>query len=366
MSPINSTHGESLRITWTIAIKDILDAIRNKTTLSVVLSATFLVVFYRFLPALESGDVPPRLVIFDPGNFSMMAALEDRPDFDLIETESQQAMEAYLGNRDSATLGLVIPADLDQRLSGQESLELDGYVIHWASDATVTEIKAFFERQLTELLGVPIQLNSAGNTVYTQRDSRGYAFLTSAGMVVVILLIGVSIAPHLMIEEKQTRTMDALLVSPVSSGQMVMGKAIAGLFYCLVASAVVFAFNASLITQWGIAILAAVSGSLFAVALGLLMGSVLKVRQQMTVWTWFLFAPLIIPIFLVIATDLLPAGFIAAIQWIPTVALAEVFRVSFSNMGGLTHYGPSLALVAASAAVILTAVGWVVRRSDLS
>jgi len=43
-----------------------------------------------------------------------------------------------------------------------------------------------------------------------------------------------------MVEEKEKHTMEALLVSPASYSQIVLGKTIAGIFYCLTAAAVVW------------------------------------------------------------------------------------------------------------------------------
>ena len=354
----------SLRIVWAITAKDIIDAMKNKTTLSVMLTLLFLVVLYQYLPALTSGDQPPRLVVYDADSSPLVTELEDSTQFDLRKMLSQQQMEEYLGNMDSVVLGLVLPADFDQYLRSNEQLELDGYVIHWASDSATAQVQTFFEGQLTELVGKPVRIDVAGNTVYTQKDSTGYAFLTSISVILVLTMIGISMTPNLMLEEKRTKTLDVLLVSPASTGQVVIGKALTGLFYCLTTAVVVLAFNAALITHWGLAILAVTCGSLLCVALGLLLGSVFEVKQQLTIWGFLLFQPLLLPMFLSIMEDLMPRGLIVAFDWIPTVALSKVLRVSFSNSAPLAEFGPELALVAGCAALVLAAVAWVVRRSD--
>jgi len=356
--------GESLRIIWAIAAKDIVDAIKNKTTLSTMFSVLFLMVLYRVLPSWESGDILPRVAVYDAGNSRLVAEMEESSQFDLIKTSSQQEMEEYLGHKDLVVLGLVMPAGLDQALESAEQVELEGYRVHWASDSSVAEVQQFFESQLTELTGKPMRIDVTGNTVHTQKDSRGVAFLASATLIIVITLIGFSIAPNLMIEEKQTRTLDVMMVSPATISHMVMGKAIAGLFYCLLAAGVALAFYTNLVTHWWLAILAVICGSLFAVALGLLLGSTLKVRQQLILWTWVFFIPIVIPAFLSIMEELFPAGFIRAIGWIPTVALAKVYRVSFSENAALAQFGPELALVIGCTVIISAVVVLVVRRSD--
>ncbi len=271
-------------------------------------------------------------------------------------------MKDYLGNKDIPVLGLVLPADFEQRTASEDEIGLEGYFVHWINEAAEAETGLFFETQLSAIVEKPVHIHTEGNTVYPQKDSRGMAFLQSSTMVIVILLIGMTLAPHLMIEEKRTKTMDVILVSPASRGQMVLGKAFAGLFFCLLAIAVVFIFNTALIVHWEVAFLTAVAGALFAVAVGLLMGSLLANKQQMTFWTWVLFVPLIFPVFFSITTNLFPAGFLAVIQWLPTVAMSEAFRVSFSEVAPLSAYAPELMIILGYVAVLLVAVERIVRR----
>ena len=54
-------------------------------------------------------------------------------------------------------------------------------------------------------------------------------------LVIVLATIGGFMVPYLILEEKQTHTMEVLLVSPASVSQIGTGKALAGLFYCLAA-----------------------------------------------------------------------------------------------------------------------------------
>ena len=61
---------------------------------------------------------------------------------------------------------------------------------------------------------------------------------------------------------------------------MVAGKALAGFFYILVTGALVFAINWADVTHWGVAVFFVVAGGVFAVALGLVMGSFLGSQQD--------------------------------------------------------------------------------------
>jgi ABC-type Na+ efflux pump permease subunit len=180
-----------------------------------------------------------------------------------------------------------------------------------------------------------------------------------------MLIAGVFIVPLLMLEEKQSKTLDALLVSPADPGLVVLGKALSGSLYCLIAVGAVLALNHTLVTQWGFALLTAFCGVLFSVSLGLLLGSIFEVKQQLTIWGFVALNVLAIPLFLSLMDDILPDGVMTVIHWIPTVALMKLFRVSFSNSASLSVFGRELSLVLGSIGIILAAVIWVVRRSDL-
>jgi ABC-type Na+ efflux pump permease subunit len=169
---------------------------------------------------------------------------------------------------------------------------------------------------------------------------------------------------NLIFEEKQTKAVDALLVSPASSEQVVIAKFLTGLFYCLLGAAVVLVLNSSLITHWWLAILGIIVGSFFTVGVGILLGSIFEVRQQLMLWGFMIFIPLLLPLFLSIMSNILPKTLIDVIAWLPTVALDKVFRISFSAQAPLVQFGPQLLLVACYAAFFFTLVVWVLRRSD--
>ncbi len=63
---------ESFRIIWAIAAKDISDAIKNKTSLGIIISTLLMIVFLRFLPTLENGSTLPRLALYDAGTHNWL------------------------------------------------------------------------------------------------------------------------------------------------------------------------------------------------------------------------------------------------------------------------------------------------------
>jgi ABC-2 type transport system permease protein len=356
--------GEKLRIVWAITLKDITDAAKNRTAITIFLSALFVVVMYHYLPVFDQEDERTNLLVYDAGSSSLLAALEESIQLDVYTYPSQEKMEHYLANGEVPELGLVIPPDFDQALQAGEPLVLEGAVLHWVSESDANELRALVEQEIGDLLEKPVHIDLEGNRVYPYADSAGYPFLTAFALVYVTLMVGLPLVPNLMLEEKQSKTLDALLVSPANSSQIVLGKALTGWFYTLISIGVVFAFNWALVTHWGLVLLATVCGAALGVALGLLLGSVFETRQQLTLWAWVLIAPLLLPVFLSMMRGLLPDGVLAVMHWIPTVALTRAVRVSFSDAAPLAQFGPELALVAGCAVLVYALVAWIVRRSD--
>jgi ABC-2 type transport system permease protein len=362
MSNLSGRFGTSIRIIGAIAAKDITDALRNKAILSMLFTALFLLVAYKGMPLIRHGDDPPRLAVYDAGNSDLVASLDESDDLALVTVDSQQEMEDYLGNENQVVLGLVLPADMDLNVEAADELRLDGYVDHWVDDAEKVEIQAFAENLLSEMTGRQVIIAIESDTVYTI-PAGGHPFITSFSLTVLLTLVGISVVPHLMIEEKETKTMDSLMVSPASAGQMAIGKALTGLLYCLAIAAIVLALNANLVVYWGVAVIASIAGSLFVVALGLLMGAGFRLKQQLNLWTFVILQPLLIPVVLS-EISLIPEGIRGAISWIPTVALAEIVRLALSKAAPLEEVGPKLAFVVGSAAVVLFLAARVVRRAD--
>jgi len=356
---------KSLRIIWAIAAKDIVDAIKNKITISIIVGVAFLMLSGQALSLLSKLQSTPSGVVYDAGKSGLVAELKKSDDLRLGTVSSQQELEEAVGEAAGPLLGLTVPADFDQTVEAGGPVELDGYFVHWISPADAAETQVFFEERLIELTGRPAHINTEGHAVYPSPDSGGQSSMVSRSLVVAVLTICGAIVPFLIIEEKETHTLDALLVSPASIGQVITGKALAGAFYGLTAAGVVFAFNRAMVVHWGLAALAAICGALFAVAVGLLLGSLFDNPASMNLWFCGVLLLLLMPVLLADALGPnVPQVVRTIMPWIPTVLLDQVVRVSFSASVPLDQVLPALVVVVGSAVVILAAVVWVVRRSD--
>lgn len=355
---------DHLRLVWTLASKDIVDALKTKATLATIIISLVMVLFYRYLPALTDDGDTLNVLLYAETESSLVTALERSPALALYPFDSRERLMDAFVDAESVELAVVIPETAVAQQQAGGPITIDGYLMYWVSPAQRAEIKALVEDDLSTQLGQPVTLNLTSHDVYFNADTFFFVFSATFALLFIALMIGISLIPNLMIEEKQTKTLDALLVSPASAVHLVAGKALAGLFYGLLGSAVVFVVFSYLIIQWQLAILAAVLGTLFMVAIGLLLGSYVKVRAQLQLAAWFIIILLLIPAILVALEGLVPRGAIAVMNWIPTVLIAQIFRLSLTPDATFAHYGAALAVVIASTLALLALVVWVVRRQD--
>ena len=370
MSTLKSTLATSyswldhLRIVWALAAKDIIDALKNRTTLTTIIISLFMVMFYRYFPTLGLDGDALNVLIYAETESELVAALERSPALAVYSYESQERMLNVLRNSETPELGLVIPETAVAQLQTDAPITIEGYVLYWLNQEERAELKATAEAELTEQLGRPVTVDLSGHDVFWPADGDYFAFSAGIALVFVTLMVGIALIPNLMIEEKQTKTLDALRVSPASAGHLVAGKAVAGLFYGLTGCVVVFIAFQHLILNWGLALVAAVLGTLFMAAIGLLLGSYVEVRSQLQLIVWLIVIPLLLPVILIALEGLVPSGIVSIMRWVPTVAVAQLFRLSFAPDVTLAHYAADLGVAVAVTLLLLWLVSVIVNRQD--
>lgn len=353
-----------LRLVGALAGKDIVDALKNKTTLTTIIISLFMVLVYRALPGLTSDSDTLRVMLYAESESAIVTELERSPALALYPFDSRAELMKVFPDAESVELAIVIPDSAVARQQAGEPVTIEGYLMYWVSPDQRAEIKALVEEELAGQLGQPVTLDLAGHDVFFDAGIPSLVFSPTIALLFVAVMIGISLIPNLMVEERQTKTLDALMVSPASAAHLVAGKSLAGLFYGLVGSAIVLFVFRHLVVRWDLAILAAGLATLFMVAIGLLLGSIVKVRAQLQLVAWFIVLPLLMPVFLVQMEGLVPAGAIAVMKWIPSVLVADIFRLSLTPNATLSHYGLPAFIILAATLALLALVAWVVRRMD--
>jgi len=353
---------DSLYIAWVIGTKDILDAIKNKGSRNNLIIMILMVVFFYWLSDIRPFDKKVSVIVYDEGNTPQAletVKLNNGSEYQFRQAASLMDMEQKMANQD---LGLVIPADFNQNLASGNTRTLEGYIF-WVTRTKVTALEAKYSQAFTEILNQPIQVDISDHIVVPQANADGQQTNVTYLMVYFVFTTALLLIPHLMIEEKQTKTLDALSTSPASPGQIVLGKALAGFIYILVIGGMALALFSLYIVNWVIALAAFLGYALLAVGLGLLVGSFIKSMKQLGAWMLVLILFLMIPPLFYTAPNL-KEGLRVILTWMPTSALASLFRFACSTGYTVQQILPNLVITVLSIGIIFGLVIWKVRRSD--
>jgi len=353
---------QSIRIIWAIASKDIVDALKNRTLLVIALGVLFLMLTGPVLSLLINRD-RPTLVLFAPAGLGKFQSLEGRDDLSLELVDSLEQMRTAILQPSQAIIGVVVPAQQDS--DPASGLVLQGYFAYWVKESKVREQVAFFETALSQASGTPIRININGNQLYpSQTDSYQFS-MVSLSLMTMILLMGLALVPYLFIEEKENHTMEALLVSPASYWQLVVGKMIAGTVYCLIAASIVLLFNYRLVVHWELMLPTLLLAILFAVAVGLLLGMLFDNAASLGLWTSLLTIVLIVsPMLQSIGAGKIPAALQTAFAWIPSSVIYKLVVLSLLGEAPIQPIWQGMLLMVGTTLVLCMLVVWRIRRTD--
>lgn len=357
----------SIRIMAAIAAKDIGDAIRNRTTLSIILGTALLMLTSMALPLLLRLRSVPTAIIYDPGRSPLIRALTAREEFRVGIVDSLEELEGAVGSSAELRLGLAIPEGFGQAEERGDTtpLVLEGILPHWANSQQGAELAAYFKRQLEEASWQEIIVEIAERRAYPLAGTFGQHTMVTNAMSLVVLTIGLALVPLLLVEEKESHTLDALLVSPARYGQVLLGKALTGLFYCACAALVACAFSAKWFVHGGLLLLVLGLGAALAVALGLLMGTLIDNPSSAGLVIGLVLMLLLLPALLGgIIGDRGPKFLGTLLHWIPTGAFGEALMLATLRTAQPSDWLGPVARLAGSIAILVGLLAWRVHRIE--
>lgn len=325
-----------LRIILAIAWKDLIDGWKNKIIITGILTSLFLVIFYNYMPELTEGNEPPVLAIFYENENTSIGDFEYSPNYKIYTTTNFDTFQEIIRGMEAPGLGIVISETFQ---SGTRPIDLQTYVPYWMAPKQISELTRSVELELTSYWDQPVNLVTNGNIVYQVMESKefGKNFIATAGLILGMILMGLSMAPQLIIEEKDNKTIQAVIVSPASLGHFIAGKALAVLFYTSLVTGIGLIFIRSLVLNWALMLLALFVGMITVILPGILIGVLLQTKQQVSIWIWVLMIPTIFPLFFSIVR-ILPETLMMIIDWWPTVALYRLIQSGFSYQPAFSSF----------------------------
>lgn len=279
------------------------------------------------LPLLLTLDERPAAAIFDPDRSGTADEIRQAGVVQVYELRA--AADAPDAARESSRplVAFNLPTGWE---NSSGALTVDGYVAHWIGAGEAAEIARDVAAAFTAVTTRPLAIQP--QTVYPTLEHGGQTLMVGLGLVLAAVMITAILVPHLILEEKTTHTLDLLRVSPVSDMQVILGKAIAGLVYGIVAASVLLLFNLRLVVQWPLLLPALLGIILFGVGLGLLVGLLVENQGSVQLWIGLFTMVLIFPLMLVFMDPgRMPAWLPWLFNWLPTNAAFDLIRLSFGD-----------------------------------
>lgn len=360
------------RAIFAIARKDALDVILNRSTMVALLTPILLAVVFAVMAQLL-GNNTTALLVYDPDNSAVETVLSGAfSNPRVIHADSPQAVAAAFGpdgshRTTSYAAGLVIPPGFEASLRAgghpQVRLFVNGDQMNAQQPALLASALASYSRAVA----VPLPPASIAVTTVNPPSASVATDLSKFFAMASLLssfLVGTSLVPGLLIEEKERRTLRVLMVSSASWGDIIAGKVVVGLGYQLVLSAVVLGVTRGFVGQIPLVLLYTVLGSCLSVVLGLLIGSLFKTASAAGAFSGIASFLYVVPVFFAgnFGEALQNNPIALAMRGVPTYYLANGVNSALQNRAVTGEVAVNVAVVLGSAVALFLLAAWMLRR----
>ena len=364
MNPPVKPGRSGLRITLAIAWKDILDSLKNKVLIGLLIGVATLMVGALGIRMLVGGSGQPRIALAGPASRELVREL--RREFNLTANalNDRESLEFELGQSTAPAVGVIIDGDVTQLAGSGGTVELQALTPYWVDPALARSAFDELETRLGQLWDARVVIDSV-SMVYPTLESGGQIVMIAAGLVNAIFIVGLYMTPGLIQEEKQNGTMASLLLSPAGMLHIVFGKSLAALAYCLVAAGAFCLMASSLIVHWGVLLAAILAGSIFAVMLGLVIGVYSEHAASMNLWLGLLLILLLLPVVAQTLASNLPGALAVVLSWLPGIAVGEIVRMSMTASPVLPQLALDLVRILLPTLLLFGLSVWRIQRQEV-
>ena len=291
-----------LRTILPIARKDLVDALRNTYLLSAILLPIAVSLLFRVLfpgDAGLGGRGAIDISVHDAGKSQLVQYMMDSQQFSMFFVGSADEVRSDV-EKQGRVGGVVIPADFDADIAADKMPDLQLFVNAKRGAVRVAVLEQIVTGGLRAVAGqtlparvIRTDVSAAGAGAETPVNLNRYYL--NLFLVMSLTMVGVFVVPYLLVEEKEKGTLKAVLVSPATYADVVVGKGLVGLFYALLVAVILLLLNDGFGGNVVITFLAVVLGSIFLVQVGLLMGAAFKAINQVNSWSSIVMIVLMLP-----------------------------------------------------------------------
>lgn len=367
-----------MRAIFAIWKKDLKGALANLRLLTFLLAPILMsALFGSLFGGLRGGSAPMSLTaepgaaivvpVYDAGESQLVRLLHISEAYDARPVASPEEMEQLL-LRDGLVAGVILPPGFDAALlEGQRpTLQLMINARHKEEGAALS---AWLAGALWDRIGRPFPSVVTVETLSPQEISPLNRRQEQMALWLLMSLVTTSvyIVPALLIEEKQSRTLNAVLTTPASYKTMVLAKAGVGFVYSLLGGASILYLNGGFETNAAWVMGVVFLGSVVLVEMGLLLGSLLNDMIALNTWSTLIMLLLMLPGAL---HGLLTSGLFRldslqrVVRLLPTHYILEMICAALSDQIIAGRMGTDLALLIGLAILLFFLIVAVLRRRE--
>lgn len=223
--------------------------------------------------SLFSGK--PKLGINDQGDSELAAMLTNTEALLSKDYSSDDELRAAV-ERGAVDFGLVIPQQFDTSLKSGDKAQLSGYM--WGESllrnraAIATSLVVLVREMVGQEVPVEIISTSLGEGVDISWEKRIFPFI----VFMAIILGGTMVPATSLVDEKQKRTLKALVITPATLGDVFTSKGLFGFLVSILVAVLILFLNRAFGNQPYLLVGVLALSALMAAAFGVLLGAFIK------------------------------------------------------------------------------------------
>lgn len=217
----------------------------------------------------------PRLGVADEGSSQLVTMLQELDSVIAKEYSTASGMRRAVESG-AVDMGIVLPEGLDSAVIDGDEIEITAYV--WGESLAKNRaiLNVAVVNAVRELAGqeAPVEIESVtlGDEVIIPWNDR----LLPLIVLMTVLVGGIFLPAAAVINEKEKKTLQALVVTPTTAGDVFAAKGLLGLILSLLMGIVILVLNQAFGAQPALLILVLALGAVMAVGLGLLLGALIR------------------------------------------------------------------------------------------
>lgn len=348
----------SWRLSWSILSRELRLSPRSPLVFFAI-AMPFLITFLISSVFGSLFDVSPSLGIVDLGDSSVTAAALEREGIDSFLVSDAATLRAQIEAHD-IDAGLVLPPGFDEAIVAGEQPDLE-FLVAGGSLASSRVILSVTTLDLIRGVGgsdppVNVVVTPVGDQDYVPISDR----LLPTMVIYAVMVAAMFLPAASLVDEREKRTLDALLVTPVRMSDILVGKGSFAVVLAMIMGIATLALNGALAVQPGTMVIILFIGSVMLMLMGLALG--LWAKDATSMFTAIKGGGILIflPVFFVLFPGL-P-------QWIPKLVPTYYFLQPIYDVAvhGATFADvvPELLIGVAICAVLVAVVAWIARRAE--